>query len=120
MAARAGATDWMPASSLWSFSAFSFSSIAICLSMRAQSGLTALMSRMVMAAQPARIRLTPGMRSRNRYTEEPPHPAILYPTLKLALDDMHEHLDPLIAVVEARDVAVLLAPMLEKDVLVLL
>jgi hypothetical protein len=56
MAASAGATDWMPASSLWSFSAFSFSKAAIYLSIPAQFGLTALMSRMAMGvAQPARI-----------------------------------------------------------------
>jgi hypothetical protein len=58
IAASAGATDWMPARSLWLFSAFSFSSAAICLSIFAQFGLTALMSRMVIAeAQPARIRI---------------------------------------------------------------
>ena len=51
------------------------SSIAICLSIRAQSGLTALMSRMVMAAQPARTRqMTTTIGARQLTTPLPPGP----------------------------------------------
>src|SRR5688572_9207883 len=44
----------------------------------------------------------------------------LYPTLKLALDQMHEHLDAVLAVIETGDVAEPLAAMFKEDLPVLL
>src|SRR3990172_8790051 len=44
----------------------------------------------------------------------------LHPAFKLALDQMHKHLDPALAVIEAGNVAEPLTTMFEEDLLVLL
>src|SRR5689334_382960 len=108
----------MPASSLWSFSAFSFSSAAICLSMRAQLGFTALMSRMDMGV--AQLASTADNSNNAPVRISPSTNGLLYPDLKLPFDDVNQHLDPFVAVIEARNVAELFAAMLEEDVLVIL
>src|SRR6185312_6117378 len=110
----------MPASSLWSFSAFSFSKAAICLSILAQFGLTALMSRMAMGvAQSASARLT------QHNNTAPVRISLsarrtLHPALKLAFNQMHEQAYSLLAVVETGNIAECLPPMLEEDLLILL
>src|SRR6185312_15460608 len=45
---------------------------------------------------------------------------LLYPDLKLPFDHVNQHLDPFVAVIEARNVAEVFAAMLEEDVLVIL
>src|SRR4029079_1096580 len=99
-------------------SAFSFSSAAICLSMRAQLGFSALMSRMDMGV--AQLASTADNSNNAPVRISPSTNGLLYPDLKLPFDHVNQHLDPFVAVIEARNVAELFAAMLEEDVLVIL
>src|SRR5262245_34826135 len=104
-AASTGATD-------------SFSSAAICLSMRAQLGITALISRMDMGV--AQLASTADNSNKAPVRISPSTNGLLYPALKLPFDHVNQQLDPFVAVIEARNVAEPFAAMLEEDVLILL
>src|SRR6185369_8857324 len=88
------------------------------LNARAQLGFTALISRMDMGV--AQLASTADNSNNAPVRISPSTNGLLYPDLKLPFDHVNQHLDPFVAVIEARNVAELFAAMLEEDVLVIL